>query len=633
MLFNYDFDIISLLFLTILAVRFYTQKQFPLLSNRIFGRFILLGVAYNALDIFGTVLLETGSPLLIRLAFVINTLYYITTIGMPAALTVYLVALMSNTIPVKRRTYIFFNLPALLIIAAFLVALPLGMVFRISPTGEYSYGPLSFITYLCFVVYLPLDVWLLLAKRRYFKKAERVSVWVLLVMLIGTTCVQYFNHTLLLTGSGLAASIIIMYFTLQDPHMLADKDTDLFNSAALQQLLHTRDNEQKSYAVIGMDLHDLHSYYMLYGRASGDKILREVSGYIKTEKQAWSFRVADAQFVSIVKNDDAENFITDLSQKLKRPIRLEDVNVTPEISVFCLKNAEQAGTSETVMKVIEAAFSEHEELAGKNETVWFDANQIKALTRKAGIEQLLRKSIPAGENFRMYYQPIYSLKEGRYRAMEALLRFNCEEFGRLSPGEFMPIIEKKGLSTQLDEMVVEKVFSQIDSGAFRKLRLDCVHINLSPASFASEHTTARILDLAKRYDIDPKFVIFEITENAANITDDMLRHCVDRLRQGGFGIALDDFGTGYSNLARLLSIPFSYVKLDKSLIQDSASIIADLTRVFSRFTVGLIAEGVETEDQVDLVRQAGIGEIQGFYYARPMPVDDVRMFLVGNSKN
>ena len=149
MLFNYDFDIISLLFMTILAVRFYTQKQFPLLSNRIFGRFILLGVAYNALDIFGTVFLETGSPLLIRLAFVINTLYYITTIGMPAALTVYLVALMSNTIPVKRRTYIFFNLPALLIIAAFLVALPLGMVFRISPTGEYSYGPLSFITYLC----------------------------------------------------------------------------------------------------------------------------------------------------------------------------------------------------------------------------------------------------------------------------------------------------------------------------------------------------------------------------------------------------------------------------------------------------------------------------------------------------
>lgn len=623
---------ISLLFLSILAVRFYTQKQFPLLSNKIFGRFIVLGVAYNALDIFGTVLLETGSPLLIRAAYVINTLYYITTIGMPAALTVYLVALISNTVLIRRRTYVFFNLPALLVIAAFLVALPMGLVFRISPTGEYSYGPLSFITYLCFVLYLPVDVWLLLAKRKYFKKAERVSVWVLLAMLIITTCIQYFHHSLLLTGTGLAASIIIMYFTLQDPHMMVDKSTDLFNSAALQQLLHTRGNEKGSYAVIGMDLHDLHSYYMLYGRAAGDRILREVSGYIRTEKQTWSFRMADAQFVSIVKNDDAENFISELSQKLKRPIHLEDVNVTPEISLFCMKNAEQAGAPDTVMKVIESAFSEHKEQAGKDEPVWFDAKQIKALTRNAGIEQILRKSIPSGENFRMYYQPIYSLKEGRFRAVEALLRFSCEEYGRLSPGEFMPIIEKKGLSTQLDEMVVEKVFCQIDSGAFRKLRLDCVHINLSPASFASEHTTARILDLAQRYDIDPKFVIFEITESAASITDDMLRHCVDRLRQGGFGIALDDFGTGYSNLARLLSIPFSYVKLDKSLIQDSASIIADLTRVFSRFTVGLIAEGVENEDQLELIRQAGIGEVQGFYYARPMPVDDVRVFLVGNSK-
>lgn len=234
--------------------------------------------------------------------------------------------------------------------------------------------------------------------------------------------------------------------------------------------------------------------------------------------------------------------------------------------------------------------------------------------------------------FRMVYQPIYHVKEGRFASAEALLRLQDPTYGNIPPSLFIGEAEKRGLMRAIGQVVLEKVYRFISTHDLTKLGISFIEINLSVQQCLDSHLCEIVDSLAKKYDVSSKNVNFEITESLfasrASVMNENLRH----LAEEGYTFSLDDYGTGYSNLERICELPLSLIKFDKSLVDASdnkkgKSILKGGISMMKKMNFSVIVEGVETEQKKDDVIAIGADRIQGFYYSRPLEEDAYVSFM------
>lgn len=235
------------------------------------------------------------------------------------------------------------------------------------------------------------------------------------------------------------------------------------------------------------------------------------------------------------------------------------------------------------------------------------------------------------KTFRIYYQPIYDCSEGRFVSAESLIRLIGRDGTFLSPGEFIPMAEENGLLDSISWIVLEKVCAFL--GAYPELPLKSVSINMTGQQILDPTFIGRVESNLGKYGVDGSRLRFEITERT--ITEDYaeVRKVMSYLAGKGIQFYLDDFGTGYSNLASMLSLPFEAIKFDQSLIGmmngtdkglRTISLLADIMHENNYY---IVAEGVETADQVRLAHERSLDRIQGYYYAKPMPGEELVDFL------
>jgi len=234
--------------------------------------------------------------------------------------------------------------------------------------------------------------------------------------------------------------------------------------------------------------------------------------------------------------------------------------------------------------------------------------------------------------FRMVYQPIYHVKEGRFASAEALLRLQDPTYGNIPPSLFVVEAEKRGLMRAIGQVVLEKVYRFISTHDLSKLGISFIEINLSVQQCLDSHLCEIVDSLAEKYHVSSKNVNFEITESLfasrATVMNENLRH----LAEEGYTFSLDDYGTGYSNLERICELPLSLIKFDKSLVDASdnkkgKSILKGGISMMKKMNFSVIVEGVETEQKKDDVIAIGADRIQGFYYSRPLEEDAYVSFM------
>lgn len=262
-------------------------------------------------------------------------------------------------------------------------------------------------------------------------------------------------------------------------------------------------------------------------------------------------------------------------------------------------------------------------LEGKNTYAFFNRSlKIKAF-RQQTVKQRLHKAILQRE-IEPYFQPIIHLQSGRVSHCEALARWKDTELGDVSPNEFIPVAENYGLMPDLGFCVAEKAIKTI---AKLNLQLDNpigVAINRSPQEFVSRDVEP-LVKIAKAYNFPADLVSIELTENLMVKKPEKARVQLRQLRSHGFGIAMDDFGTGYSSLAYLRKFPFHVLKIDREFIADICergedyNLVKTIVEMAKNFKMHTVAEGVETKEQMQLLRSMGCEYAQGFYYSRPLP--------------
>lgn len=261
-----------------------------------------------------------------------------------------------------------------------------------------------------------------------------------------------------------------------------------------------------------------------------------------------------------------------------------------------------------------------------------DENAINKYRERSLIEQEISDAL-AQDRVEVYLQPIYSNNAHKFTSAEALVRIRKTDGSLLSPGLFIPIAENSGQIVRIGERVFEKVCDFLKNTPAVSLGIHYVEVNLSVIQCEMNDLADRLISIIEKYGIDPSLINLEITETASVTSRNVLLKNMEKLIDYGFTFSLDDFGKGQSNLMYVVEMPVSIIKLDYDMSKaffsspKAKQVVRAVVSMAHGMNLKLVAEGIETEEEIDGMNQESIDYIQGYYYSKPLPMPEFLSFI------
>ncbi len=405
----------------------------------------------------------------------------------------------------------------------------------------------------------------------------------------------------------------------------------------VEMILSHSDSSQR-HALLFIDLDNFKRINDSLGHGVGDELLirvAEILGKIVNTEKDMVARFGGDEFIVFLQNIEAWNLAAGTAQQIldrfahTLQLSANEVIVSPSIGIVMYP--ENGETAEELLRNADTAMY-YAKKKGKN-TFQFYTNQMNEQAKiRLSLENDLRQAIEKDE-FLVFYQPKVSLETGDISGFEALVRWRNEERGLVSPNEFIPLAEESGLIIPISQQVIEKTCIQVKDWQKRGLFKGKIAINLSAIQFYHENlwqTVKNALHLSK---LDASTIEFEITEGM--VMQD-LSHSIQQmnsLKEMGVSLALDDFGVGYSSLGNLKDFPIDTLKIDRSFVWDlddskrDRQLVASIVTLAHNLGVKVVAEGVETIEQLEALRAMKCEEIQGFIFSQPLPAFEVEKLL------
>ena len=500
-----------------------------------------------------------------------------------------------------------------------------GWIFRFDPVQGYVRGPVKNITYLLSMVYGILIVSTILTQR---KKLARRIFWVFIIypfISLFFVAIQFVFPKLLLTGVASFTSVLFAYMTIQSYTLEINLKTGLMTETRLRKRLNMKRKDGVLYILTidninmiqsSLDVSELNRMYLHLGEIMMANFPR--SAYI----------LSMTRLAAIGKNVDevkerSENILTEIKKLCSDinsiiPIPIETYSAALPFS----KEDKDYDSMIDLLNsmLVRAKASQLKNLQICDESVFVDRE------RKRYIYRILKRELTLeSEQFQVWFQPIYSINNKKFEYMEALSRLKNTELGDIPPQEFVQVAENRGLIELLGFVAFEKVCKFISEN---RETVQAVSINFSVYQMMNPKVVENVLNTIERFSLSPENIIMEITESIFIDNYELVMENMLALAKAGVKFYLDDFGTGYSNLTNVISLPFSTIKMDRSLVlameegQKGVSLFFDLVSTFKGVGFKILVEGVETNNQNYLVERAGVDYIQGFLYSRPLPPDE-----------
>ena len=380
-------------------------------------------------------------------------------------------------------------------------------------------------------------------------------------------------------------------------------------------------------AVMFLDLDRFKTINDSLGHLTGDHLLKEVAGRLCRAVRASDTvaRLGGDEFVVLVPGirdaGECEHVAGKIIEALAAPFPFEGrmLHITPSIGI-CIYPDDGADV-QTLMRHADAAMY-HAKASGRNNYQFFAERMNLAAARHFELESSLRGALAKGE-FELLYQPIIDIGTRRVHAMEVLLRWRRPGHGLVLPDHFIPIIEENGLIVPIGEWVMRRACEQSVAWQRAGLRPVPLAVNLSPRQFMNRGLIESIRSILDETGIDPALIECEITETALMQHGEQTLEILGQINSMGIRLSIDDFGTGYSSLAYLKRFPVKKVKIDRAFINDlensaeDRAIVAAIIALANSLQLSVVAEGVETEGQFDLLRRNGCQYAQGYLFSEP----------------
>jgi diguanylate cyclase (GGDEF)-like protein/PAS domain S-box-containing protein len=328
---------------------------------------------------------------------------------------------------------------------------------------------------------------------------------------------------------------------------------------------------------------------------------------------------------------DAEFAARRLIEALREPFLVEGHALRCSSSIGISVFPDHAPNSEALISSAHAAMHAARE-AGGNHLRFFSPEMNSRAVAHLTLENHLRAALDAGQ-FSLAWQPEINLATGTLTGMEALLRWRHPILGQIVPADFIPVAESSGLILSIGEWVLRTACATLQTWRLRGLPVVPVAVNVSALQFLDGRFCSLVRDVLAESGLPPEFLEIELTESVLLSTADVMAAALEDLRSIGVALAIDDFGTGYSSLSYLRQLRAHKIKIDRSFIKDlapgsdDAAIAVAIIRMAKSLNLQVLAEGVETEAQMNFLRNHGCDQIQGYYISRPLAPDAMSVFL------
>ncbi len=407
-----------------------------------------------------------------------------------------------------------------------------------------------------------------------------------------------------------------------------DRMTGLLKHRAFNNCVEdmVRHNPDKKYFVAVGDINKLKNVNDLYGVSVGDRLICYIAKRLSelVAGRGIAGRVSGGMFEICMDYDEQE--VQDLlkyEQVQCKHLGIE-FPVTIRYGVYVIDNP-----TEKIDKITNLAFYAAETIRdrAKNSFAMFTDEMRKEMADESEITLKMHDAMENGE-FVLFFQPQYNHKTGKITGAEALTRWITEDGRIISPGMFIPVFEKSGFIKNMDRYVWESAFKLVEHWEKEKTPIVPISVNISRVSLEEDAIVDILSELSEKYPIDKDHLYFEITESAYMKQQQQLTERIQRIKDLGFRIAMDDFGSGYSSLNSLKDIPIDVLKLDMGFLRGGKNvgrgneIIAHVISMAKDLGYTIVAEGVEEKQQADFLTEKGCDIIQGYYYAKPMPIRD-----------
>ena len=424
-------------------------------------------------------------------------------------------------------------------------------------------------------------------------------------------------------------------------HAYHDNLTGLKNRTSfiefMNSLIETCGQSQESFGLMYLDVDRFKVVNDSLGHNAGDELISIVAKRIERslKEKDFLFRLGGDEFVVIVKNLDQSEDVAAVAKRIlgvmDNAVSLKEYKIYVNVSIGIAIYPKDGNSTETLIKNADAAMYQVKNSGGNNFSYYTESANVQALNRlelESGLQRAIRN-----KEFFLEYQPKISVENEKLLGVEALLRWQHPEKGVIPPNKFIYLLEQTGLINQVGEWVLETACMKLKEWNDKfnpALRLS---VNISGTQFKSGTLVETVKKVVDRTGINSANLDLELTETLLIDNIETAIQTMYQLKALGISISIDDFGSGYSSLNYLKQFPIDYLKIDKTFISEldvdekDAAITTAITVLAQNLSLGVVAEGVETQEQLDFIKKTGCEEAQGFYFSGPVSSQEIEEII------
>ncbi len=636
--FSYAYPISSLLVLLVILLHFFSKRQLPVIRNRMFTVAILLSCTYSVFEVFTTMVLRHSENVPVALGYMVLVIFYLLRMSFPVLMILHT---LSITQDLKTRN--FWAIATMMIPTAFCSAVilssPLSGLIFYKENGTFLRGELFFGIYLVHALAAIACMVAVVLRRTRFDHGQFLTVGAY-VLLNCTACViEIFRPNANISSVAIATAMLVAFLSLPDEKSMTDHLTGLLNLDAMMSYIDELIARETRYYVIVMKVENIRRINSIFGYTIGSLTLKKVASFLSNFSPelrsgkggaadarrlqrdfppAWAFRLMSNQFAIVSTDERTHEKVLSLLQKgFEDPWTIRGLELNLTLTSAEMKDVSAFGSGEELYKVVEIMLPS----VPKGDTVTLSERELERIEKHIRLEASLEKALDANQ-LDIRFQPVLSLSSGRFTKVEALVRFESEEWGDVPPSEFIPIAEKRGLGAKVDEFVLRRTCEWLKDAS--DVELDYVSINISVTDFISAAFPGKLCSILKEYGVPYKKIMLEISEAAVKSTVLLMLQNMSFLSAMGVGFTMDGVPLSAGDLAQLSVLPISVLKLDRSVVEEVESspkariLFENMIDLLRKMEIQSVVVGAEMASSAAWIEGCRPDMVQGFHYARPM---------------
>lgn len=625
MRFIYHYDIAALLISIVILFNIFLKQR---ISTRVSRSFKLLAVDLFLAIVFDLITIISISYYTyfpVWLNYLLNIISLLTYNLLPVFYISSIVcATTEEDDPILKTSKLIILVPAIIAVLM-IITTPLtkGVIYFDENGAYHSNWMIDVLAGIGFI-YLIMVIVQGIKRRKSIRFEQTVTILVYtLCTIIALIIVNIWTDTLI-TLLFASIAVLVTYLSLDNPSEYKDPIMDIYNKKAFLITTAARFTGNKNFLVLGVQLEGISYLNEALGYNNFNRLLAKLAKRLcGICGRSNVFRISGSKLAIILESGEKENddIILELQLLFSSSTKFKEVEINPKVKMAIFHCPQSANNA---VKLNDLIFDTLNSPDLETDTIIDgDKKMAEKVRREHQLTEILKQALSQNQ-FEVYYQPIYSIKEKRFTTAEALVRLTNMELGFVSPDEFIPVAEKNGLIHMIGEFVFRSVCKFIINNKLWEKGISYIHVNLSVIQCMQEKLYEQLLGIMDFYGLDYKYIELEVTETAAVVSSETLMINMKQLMEKNMSFALDDYGMGYSNTTSILKYPFHTIKLDKSIVWAAAKdekaqkFLQHTIAMFRDMGIELVAEGVETKEMADMLRKMKCDYMQGYLYSKPV---------------